>query len=123
MEPYEEVANAIVLQAVKDYRNAELQQDRNRCNEIYRVQIPNITPHVSRHTYFRNMARAGMDPKTLQYLMGHSDIGETMNTYTHLELEDAQDEMIRMEKMNAERVEVSKTTGENPVTQKRFMVI
>ena len=28
-------------------------------------------------------------PKTLQYLMGHSDIGVTLNIYTHLELEDA----------------------------------
>ena len=25
-----------------------------------------------------------MNPKTLQYLMGHSDISVTMNTYTHL---------------------------------------
>ena len=32
-----------------------------------------------------------MNPKTLQYLMGHSDIGVTLNTYTHLGLEDAQD--------------------------------
>ena len=29
------------------------------------------------------MARAGMNPKTLQYLMGHSDIGVTMNTYIY----------------------------------------
>ena len=32
------------------------------------------------------MARSGMNPKTLQYLMGHSDISVTMNTYTHLGL-------------------------------------
>ena len=42
----------------------------NRYNEIYRVQMPAITPHVCRHTYCSNMARAGMNPKTLQYLMG-----------------------------------------------------
>ena len=36
--------------------------------------MPNITPHVCRHTYCSNMAKAGMNPKTLQYLMGHSDI-------------------------------------------------
>lgn len=29
-----------------------------------------------------------MNPKTLQYLMGHSDIGVTLNTYTHFKLED-----------------------------------
>ena len=34
-----------------------------------------------------------MYPKTLQYLMGHSDIGVTMNTYTHLGLEDAVEEL------------------------------
>ena len=30
-----------------------------------------------------NMANAGMDIKSLQYLMGHSDAGITMNVYTH----------------------------------------
>ena len=67
-----------------------------RYNDIYRVQMPNITPHVCRHTYCSNMAKSGMNPKTLQYLMGHSDIGVTLNTYTHLGLEDAADELKRM---------------------------
>ena len=49
-----------------------------RYNEIYKVQMPNILPHVCRHTYCSNMAKAGMNPKTLQYLMGHSDIGVTI---------------------------------------------
>lgn len=95
----------------------------NRYNDIYRVQMPKITPHICRHTYCSNMAKAGMNPKTLQYLMGHSDIGVTMNTYTHLGLEDAQDEMIRIEELNAARAEVAKTTGEKPVTQKSFRVV
>ncbi len=37
----------------------------NRYNEIYRVQMPKITPHVCRHTYCSNMAKARMNPKTL----------------------------------------------------------
>lgn len=37
-----------------------------------------------------------MNPKALQYLMGHSDIGVTLNTYTHLELDDAQKELERV---------------------------
>ena len=53
-----------------------------RYNDIYKEQMPNITPHVCRHTYCSNMAKSGMNPKTLQYLMGHSDIGITLNTYT-----------------------------------------
>ena len=95
----------------------------NRYNEIYRVQMPKITPHICRHTYCSNMAKAGMNPKTLQYLMGPSDIGVTMNTYTHLGLEDAKEEMIRMEELNAARAELNKTTGEKPVTQKMFRAI
>lgn len=91
--------------------------------EMKKVCMPNITPHVCRHTYCSNMAKAGMNPKTLQYLMGHSDIGVTMNTYTHLGLEDAKDEMIRMEELNAAKRELEKTTGEKPVTQKMFRVV
>lgn len=66
-------------------------------NRIYRVQLPKITPHVCRHTYCSNMAKSGMNPKTLQYLMGHSDIGVTLNTYTHFKFEDAQAEVLLMD--------------------------
>ena len=94
-----------------------------RYNDIYRIQIPNITPHVCRHTYCSNMAKSGMNPKTLQYLMGHSDIGVTLNTYTHLGLEDAEDELKRMEDLNNARNELDKNTGRKSVTQKMFRVI
>ncbi len=95
----------------------------NRYNEIYRVQMPKITPHVCRHTYCSNMAKAGMNPKTLQYLMGHSDIGVTLNTYTHLGLEDAEGELKRMEELENARKELGKAKGENPVSQKMFRAI
>ena len=39
------------------------------------------------------MAKAGMNPKTLQYLMGHSDISVTLNTYTHVNFDDAKKEL------------------------------
>ena len=69
------------------------QHIREKYNSIYKVQIPCITPHVCRHTFCSNMAKSGMNPKTLQYIMGHSDIGVTLNTYTHLQFEDALVEM------------------------------
>ena len=56
------------------------------------------------------MAKSGMNPKTLQYLMGHSDIGVTLNTYTHLGLEDAEDELKRMEDLNNARNELDKNS-------------
>lgn len=66
-------------------------------NKIYKVELPNITPHVARHTYCTNMAKRGIAVKTLQYLMGHSDVQTTLNIYTHLKLEDAKDEVKRLE--------------------------
>ena len=65
-------------------------------NSIYKVQMPKITPHVCRHTYCTNMTLAGMNPKTLQYLMGHSEIGVTLDVYTHVSFEDARDELAKM---------------------------
>lgn len=68
----------------------------NKYNSIYKVQLPTITPHVCRHTFCSNMAKSGMNPKVLQYLMGHSDISVTLNTYTHLGLEAAKEELERL---------------------------
>ena len=93
----------------------------NRYNEIYRLQMPSITPHVCRHTYCSNMAKSGMNPKTLQYLMGHSDIGVTLNTYTHLGLEDAQDKLGRIAEIENARREMDKLGGEK--TQEMFRVM
>ena len=39
-------------------------------DEIYKVQIPNITPHVCRRTYCSNQAKAGMNPKNLTVFDG-----------------------------------------------------
>ena len=68
----------------------------NKYNNIYKVQLPKITPHVCRHTFCSNMAKSGMNPKTLQYIMGHSDISVTLDTYTHLKFEDAKVEFDRI---------------------------
>lgn len=55
--------------------------------------LPTITPHVFRHTFCTNMANAGMDIKSLQYLMGHSDAAITMNVYTHASYASAEESM------------------------------
>lgn len=94
-----------------------------RYNDIYRVQMPNITPHVCRHTYCSNMAKAGMNPKTLQYLMGHSDISVTMNVYTHIGFDDAEEELRRMEEFRKAQDEVEKKNEARAVSQKMFKVV
>ena len=85
--------------------------------------MPNITPHVCRHTYCPNMAKSGMNPKTLQYLMGHSDISVTMNVYTHIEFDDAEEELKRMEEFRKAQTEVDKGKEGKSVTQKMFKVV
>lgn len=95
-----------------------------RYNEIYKVQMPNITPHVCRHTYCSNQAKAGMNPKTLQYLMGHSDIAVTLNVYTHVGLEDAENELRKMQTLEGARKEMGiSDKDDKPLKQTMFKVV
>lgn len=71
-------------------------------NKIYKAEMPKVTPHVCRHTYCTNMANSGMNPKTLQYLMGHSDISVTLNIYTHTGYDDAKKELARLKEARDE---------------------
>lgn len=38
-----------------------------------------------------------MNPRALQYAMGYSVIGVALNTYTHLDFEEAREEMNRLD--------------------------
>lgn len=51
---------------------------------------------VLRHTFCTRMAERGMNPKTLQYLMGHADITVTLNVYTHASYTKVADEMAQI---------------------------
>ena len=39
--------------------------------------------HILRHTFATRCIEGGMKPKTLQMILGHSNIGITMNLYVH----------------------------------------
>ena len=81
-------------------------------------------PYVCRHTYCSNMAKSGMNPKTLQYLMGHSDIAVTLNVYTHVGLEDAEKELQKMQGLENARKEMEiSDTDDKPLKQNMFKVI
>ena len=47
------------------------------------ARIPRFSMHVLRHTFATRCIEAGMKPKTLQTILGHSNIGITMNLYVH----------------------------------------
>lgn len=65
-------------------------------NKYHKDMLPNVTPHTFRHTFCTNLANAGMNPKSLQYLIGHANIVLTLNYYTHATFDSAKAEMTRL---------------------------
>lgn len=69
-------------------------QKYEKCQDI---KLPeSVTPHTLRHTFCTNMANAGMNPKSLQYIMGHSSVSMTLNYYSHTSFDVAKEEMKRV---------------------------
>ena len=58
-----------------------------------KAQIPRFSMHILRHTFATRCIEAGMKPKTLQMLLGHSNIGITMNLYVHTTEEEKKKEI------------------------------
>jgi len=58
--------------------------------------LPHITPHTLRHTFCTRLASRNMNPKDLQYIMGHSNISITMNWYAHASIDTAKSEVQRL---------------------------
>lgn len=77
--------NAMIKGLVKKY------------NKFHEDQLPNVTAHTFRHDFCTRMANAGMNPKALQYIMGHANITMTLGYYAHASFESAKDEMVRIE--------------------------
>ena len=95
--------NKVLANIVKAV-NAQEQEER----------FPDISAHTMRHTFCTRMANAGMNPKALQYIMGHANIVMTLNYYAHATFNSAQAEMERLEAAKAETaVAAAETTVEN----------
>lgn len=73
----------------------------NRYNRIRgdQIALPHISAHNLRHTGCTRMSEAGVDPKVLQYIMGHSRIAVTMEVYNHVSSERNRKEMDKLEKI------------------------
>lgn len=55
--------------------------------------------------------------------MGHSDISVTMNVYTHVNFDDAEEELRRMEEFRKAQAEIEKKNPPKPTSQVLFKVI
>ena len=53
-----------------------------------RSEVRRIRLHDTRHTCASLLAAAGTHPRTIMAILGHSQIGVTMNVYTHVATED-----------------------------------
>lgn len=69
----------------KNINTSQVNMQFSRIIKKYNIPDPKIkgkiTLHSLRHTYATRCIEAGMQPKVLQKLLGHTDIKITMNTY------------------------------------------
>ena len=79
-------------QAIERLMNIELgcRTYRNKLIPPYPL-ADDLCSYCLRHTYCTNLARRGVDIRTAQKLMGHSDIRMTANIYSHTTIEDISD--------------------------------
>ena len=75
--------NGILDNITKAYNNMEETRSRNEHREA--ETLPHISAHILRHTACTRLAESGLEPKVLQYIMGHTSISVTMDVYTHLD--------------------------------------
>ncbi len=71
---------------------AAMAKNENRTPDI----IENITPHTLRHTFATRAFENGMAPKTVQEILGHANLGITMDLYTHVTMDWKHEEMKKM---------------------------
>lgn len=73
---------------------------RTRFNALLKkYDLPKIGMHGLRHTYTSLQIQAGIDPKSLQLLLGHADIKTTLNVYAHLTKDKKQKNIMRFDEM------------------------
>ena len=75
------------------YFSTTLNNMGKKYRKTYGESLPNISPHILRHTFCTRLANRNMNPKSLQYIMGHSNINITLNLYTHVSIEYVKAEM------------------------------
>ena len=82
--------NNVLYNIVAAYNKQETEQAKKEKREA--EYMPSISAHTLRHTGCTRMAEQGLDMKVVQYIMGHANIGVTMEVYNHIT------ERVRIEK-------------------------
>ena len=102
------------LPKVAVHYDAMFQCLAKKFNKFHKEPLPEVmTPHTMRHTFCTRMANAGMNPKALQYIMGHANIVMTLNYYAHATFHSAQEEMERLQA----QAQTSATVNTQPASE------
>ena len=75
----------------------KLQRRLEKCTDACRIE--GVHFHTLRHTFATRCVEAGFDMKTLSEILGHSNVGTTMNLYVHPNLELKRENMRRLKVM------------------------
>lgn len=86
-----------ILYRITDIYN-EKEVEKAKAEKREPELLPHISAHILRHTGCTRMAEAGIDIKTLQYIMGHEDIKITMNIYNHVDMNRVGEEIKKMDR-------------------------
>lgn len=62
------------------------------------IELQPFTPHTFRHTFATRAIESGMNPKTLQRILGHGTLQMTMDLYCHVTEDTLFEEMQKFEK-------------------------
>lgn len=68
-------------------------------NQTHDTPLPNITPHILRHTFITRLYSKGLDIKCLQLIAGHANVRTTLDTYTHINSDKVVEEFRRVTQM------------------------
>lgn len=55
--------------------------------------LPHVSVHILRHTACTRLVESGLEPKVLQYIMGHANVSVTLDVYTYLDFTKIQEKM------------------------------
>lgn len=83
--------NFVLANVVKGYNQAE--EIKAETEHRKPVLLPHISAHILRHTACTRLAETGLEPKVLQYIMGHANVSITLDVYTHLDFTQIQEKM------------------------------
>lgn len=82
-----------------DNLNIIIRKVMTRYNANADVPLPSISTHTFRHTGCTRMVEAGIDIKTICYIMGHNSYEMVLTVYDHVNLERAKNQMHKVDEL------------------------